>query len=124
MAHIDVNLDAVEDQSGECHPEGQLLIRIAKAEIRDNKEKTGKYINWQLNPVESENKKPVFLMTSLKPEALWNLKQFLKAAGVQWHSDGSFDTEDAMGQEVWVTIIKEVYEGNEQNKVKPPYKAA
>jgi hypothetical protein len=124
MAHIDVNLDAVEDTGSELHPEGMLLVQVAKAEVRENKKKDGKYINWQLNPVESANKRPIYLMTSLKPEALWNLKRFLKECGVAWSSDGSFSTDDVLGCQVWVTIVQEEYSGEIRNKANSPYRKA
>jgi hypothetical protein len=124
MAHIDVNLDEVQDQ-GEAHPEGLTLVRIAKAEIKSKKGDEGsKYINWQLEPIGTDNHRPLFLITSLKTDALWNLKGFLKEAGVQWNSDGSFDTEEALGAEVHVTVGLEEYDGQIRNRVKPPYKRA
>lgn len=123
MAHIDVNLDDVKE--GELHPEGLTLVRIAKGEIRSKKgDESSKYINWQLEAIDTDNKRPLYLMTSLKLEALWNLKSFLQEAGVQWNSDGSFDTEEALGAEIYVTVGQEEYDGTIRNTVKKPYKKA
>lgn len=123
MAHIDVNMNEVADQ-GSPHPDGPLFVRVVKGEVRTNKAGDGQYINWQLNPIESENKRPIFLMTSLKPEALWNLQRFFKACGFNWESDGSFNTEDLYGKEVFVSVTQDEYNGEMTNKVGPPYKSA
>ena len=123
MARIDVNLDEAPDSFGELHPEGMLAVRIVSGEVRDTKSGDGKYINWRLDPIESENKKPVWLMTSLKREALWNLKALLKSARVQWSTDGSFDLEDAFGAELLVNVKHEMYQGELRERVGTPYKA-
>lgn len=123
MAHIDVNMNEVEDTSVP-HPDGPLLVRVVKGEVRDTKAGDSKYINWQLNPVEGNNKRPIFLMTSLKPEALWNLQRFFKAAQYEWETDGSFNTEDLLGKELFVSVTQEEYNGEMTNRVGPPYKTA
>jgi hypothetical protein len=123
MAVINVNLDAVEERERRVHQEGLLGVRVVDAEIRDNKAKDGQYINWRLDPIEGDNNSPVWLMTSLKPDALWNLKRFLKECGFQWESDGGFDTADVLGSEVYVTVTIEEYQGEPRNRVGMPYKA-
>lgn len=124
MARIDVNLDAVEDAEGDAHPDGETLTTVAKSEIRPNKNGDGQHILWTLKVNDSDNKRPLWLRHSLKPKALWNLKQFLQAAGFRWESDGSFDTADVHGSEVFVQVKQREFEGKLSNEVGPPYKAA
>jgi hypothetical protein len=124
MPRIDVNLDAVADYSGELHPDGPTLVRIKKAEVKLNKAKDGKYINWQLEAVDSDIKTPLWLMTSLKVDNLWALKAFLKTAKVQWDTDGSFDLEETFGAELYVTVSQDEYEGKMRNTVGLPYESA
>jgi hypothetical protein len=122
MAHININLDEVKVNTGEPHPEGRLRIRVKKGELRDNKAGDGKYINWQLEPVGTDNKRPAWLKTSLKPEALWNLKQFLQACRFKWSSDGTFNIEDVLGCEADVNCGVFVRnDGEKDNNIGPPY---
>lgn len=122
MSHININLDEVAGAGGEPHPEGQLHIRVKKGEIKDNKAGDAKYINWQLDPVGTINKSPAWLMTSLKPDALWNLKAFLQGCKFKWNSDGSFNLEDVLGSEVIVTCgVRVLDDGRKTNQIGPPY---
>jgi hypothetical protein len=124
MAVINVNLNDVEDQSGDVHPDGEALVRIADSELRDNKAGDGQYINWRLKVLNSDNNRPVYLITSLKPTALWNLKNFVKAAGVDDLVLDNFDTSELHGRELFVNIKTEVYENTPRNTVSGPYKRA
>lgn len=122
MSRIDVNLNEVEVPSGEPHPEGDIHVRVRKAEFRKAKE-DGKYphILFQMEPIGTENKSHLFLRCSLHPNAQWNLKLLLEALGVAWDSDGSFDTEDTLGQETMVHVTVSDYQGRPSNEVGPPY---
>lgn len=122
MAFIDVNLDVVESNS-EVHPEGMTLVEITEAEVKTAKEGGGKYINWKCKVVNSENKRPLWIITSLKPDALWNLKRLVEACGYKWDPAG-FNTEDLYGRQVYVEVTQEEYNGSPSNKVKPNYKPA
>lgn len=124
MARIDVNLNEVEIPSGEAHPDGLLHINVKKVETRkSNKEGSSgyPYLNLQLNPVGTENKRPVFLRLSMNPDALWNMKLFLEAIGLTTESDGSFDTDDLLGKECKVSCTATEYNGKPSNEIGPPY---
>lgn len=123
MPHIDVNLNEVEIPSGDAHEDGLLHVRVKKAEVKKPKE-AGKYpyILFQLSPVGTDNKRPVFLRCSLHPDAIWNLKLFLQdGLGLSWNSDGSFNTDDTLGLEGKVSCTKTTYEGKPSNEIGPPY---
>lgn len=117
MAIINVNL---EEEERQLHPEGPLLVRIVKSEVRDNKSGEGQHILWTLEPVSSENTAWVWLRTPLS-KALFILRDFLKAARVERNPDGTFDTDECQGKELYVNIgIDEQY----GNTVDRPFTAA
>jgi hypothetical protein len=124
MPRINVDLNAVEDQSGEVHPDGETLVRVVDSELKDNKAGDAKYINWRLKALGTENNRPLYLMTSLKPNALWNLKNFVKGCGQEEFDPDGFDSDELHGIELYVTVSTEVYEGQPQNKVGGPYRRA
>jgi hypothetical protein len=124
MAVINVNLNDVEDQSGDVHPDGEVLLRIVDSELRDNKAGDAQYINWRLKVLNTENNRPVYLITSLKPSALWNLKNLVKACGTEEFSMDSLDTSDYHGCEFYAQLKTEVYEDKPRNTVSGPYKKA
>ena len=122
MAFINVNLNDVEDQSGEVHPEGRTNLRIVASELKESKEAKNPYINWRLEAADSENKKPLWLKTSLLPHALWNLKNLYKTCvGSEFNPEG-FDTTDLHGTEFSGMVGIEEYNGQKQNRVEGPYK--
>lgn len=64
---------------GDRVPEGDYLMKVVDVQLRENKEKTGQYLSWLLQVVEPKAYagKHVYHRTSLKREALWNLRGFL-----------------------------------------------
>src|SRR5690606_25506002 len=70
------------DEGGSRIPAGEYVVKVAKAEIR-NGESGYQYISWTLEIISGEYKgKKAYHNTSLKPEALFNLRNFLTALGV------------------------------------------
>ena len=124
MAFINVNLNDVEDQSGEVHPEGRTNLRIVASELKESKGNKNPYINWRLENADNpENKKPLWLTTSLLPHALWNIKNLYKVViGEEFNPEG-FDTTDLHGGEFSGVVSIEEYNGEKQNRVEGPYKA-
>jgi hypothetical protein len=122
MAFINVNLNDVEDTSGEVHPEGRTNLRIVSSELRESKAAKNPYINWRLEVVDSENKKPVWMSSSLLPQSLWDLKNLYKACvGEEFNPEG-FDTTDLHGCEFSGVVSIEEYNSTKQNRVEGPYK--
>lgn len=123
MAHINVDLNAVDDS--QVHDEGMTHVRVTGSETKKKKdEESGPgYINWTLTPVNTKLKRPLYLITTLKPESLAGLKQFLKACGFQWGNMGDFATEDVHGSELMVNvgIEKNPQTDEDRNVVKFPY---
>lgn len=123
MAHINVDLNAVDDS--QVHPEGMLHVRVTGSEKKKKQGDEGGpgYIAWKLEPVGTTLKRPLYVKTTLKPDALAGLKQFLKACGFQWGNMGDFSTEDVHGSELMVNvgIKKNPNTDEDQNEVKFPY---
>lgn len=124
MAHINIDMNQVEDTGGEPHTEGMHAFEIHKATLEDNKSGGGQHIRWQLKPIASEvSKRHVFLRTSLKADALWNLKGFLKDGLGQAEFDPSgFDLDNYVGMKVQVNCKVTEYNGEPTNEVTRPYK--
>jgi hypothetical protein len=123
MSFINVNLNDVEDQSGDVHPEGRTNLRIVGSEVRETKAKDGSYINWRLEVIDSDNKRPIWLANSLKVQALWNLKNLYKACMGDTFNPEGFDTTDLHGCEFSGVVSIEEYQGAKTNRVEGPYKA-
>ena len=68
-------------------PEGDYLLKVAGCELRSKKdEPNSKYLNWRttiVSPEKFKNAGSIWHITSLKPEALWNLRNFLEDLGVK-----------------------------------------
>lgn len=64
-------------------PEGNYLVKIIEGELRKSqKEGGGRYYNWRLQVVKPKqfSGRTLYLTTSLKPDALWNLRNLIYAA--------------------------------------------
>jgi len=117
-------LDAESGEGFVAIPAGRYSTRITNAELTTAKDGESQYIAWELEifghtPGEGDddfNGRKLFVNTSLKQKALWNLKRLLVTAGVP--SDGdSFSTEDALGLEMDVQVGIREFEGRERNEV-------
>lgn len=65
-------------------PEGDYLLQVLGCELRKKKEDESKYLSWRLGivkPSKYAHAGVVYFVTSLKEEALWNLRNFLEDLG-------------------------------------------
>jgi hypothetical protein len=62
-------------------PEGDYLFKVVKHEIRKTKDGKSRYISWQMQAVAPKKfkGKTQYHITSLKPDALWNLRNLIFA---------------------------------------------
>jgi len=86
-AKITVDFSNVEDRREAIRvPEGDYLFQVTNCELRGKKDDpSSKYLNWSLTivePTKFKGKGPLYMVTSLKPEALWKLRNFLVDMGV------------------------------------------
>lgn len=108
MPRINVNLNEVEG-GFPLLPEDKYLVEIQDTS-KLMKSDAGPYIRWIAKVVEGEYAdKFIGWNTSLLPQALWNVKNMLEAANVDWEEDG-FDTEDVIGALIIVDVSQRTIE--------------
>jgi Protein of unknown function (DUF669) len=96
-------------------PEGDYLVKVLSGELRTSEKKGTKYFTWRLGVTQPEKYKGkvLYLTTSLKPEALWNLRNFIHAATGKNVAGKvvNVDPEALVGKVVCVTAEDDEYEG-------------
>lgn len=116
---IDVNLDEAQVDF-EALPAGNYEVEVKKC--TRFKGDAGPCLRWQLHPIggkgleELEKPGDLFVNTSLAPQALFNLINFLKACGFEWEPKG-FDTDDVIGSTLEVAVVQQEYKGRMGNQV-------
>lgn len=100
-------------------PEGDYLGKIVEQELRDSAAGS-RYFRWKIQVASGEFKgKSVYLNTSLKPEALWNLRNLIHAAtgknvaGKQL----DFDPEKLYGKLIGMTVEDNEYTKDGTTKI-------
>jgi len=102
---ININMDDVDDGSDPI-PAGLRLVRVKSAQKKHKEGSEFPYIDVRLSPLDVEDKflkRQLFLTLSFHPNAMWNMKRFMKTAGIQAGSNG-FHLEDFIGKELYVTV--------------------
>jgi|SRR5215471_1467884 len=63
-------------------PEGDYLLKILHGDKRQNKNGDGSHISWSFSVISPKeySGKTLYMVTSLKPDALWNLRNLIHAA--------------------------------------------
>jgi hypothetical protein len=125
---ININLEGVDD-GGDPIPAGLQLCRVKSAARKHKQGSEYPYIDVRLNPLEAGEKfmnRQLFLTLSFHPNAMWNMKRFMKAAQVPFDEKG-FHIEDFAGKEVYVTVTHKP-DTNDPDairaEVSPPYSKA
>ena len=126
--YININLDDVDDGSDPI-PAGVQLCRVKSAQKKHKEGSEYPYIDVRLSPLEAGDKfvkRTLFLTLSFHPNALWNMKRFLKAARIE-AGDKGFHIQDMPGKEVYVTV-KHSPDQNDPTAIRaevtPPYSKA
>jgi hypothetical protein len=127
-----VNFSDVEDF--EALPEGEYAVEIDKVEVRRNKADDGDYLNWEFVVLDGdyENRR-LWLITSLKPQALFRLKDVLEQLDLlegdemelEWDDDQDVTSSsgprllypDVEGMEASIRVKNETFDGKERNRV-------
>lgn len=116
MPKIRVNLDDVESGFA-LYPDDSYLVEIQPTTKTKKSEEGGAYIFWIAKIIEGEfDGKLISWNTSLKENALWNLKNLLECIGLAWDEDG-FELEDAFGKQLIVTNQQRDYQDEPRNNV-------
>jgi hypothetical protein len=78
---VSIDFTNVKDSGGPAGahvPEGDYLLQVADVGVFENKNKDGSHVKWQLKIVKGAGKGTIYYRTSLKEDALWNLRNFLQ----------------------------------------------
>jgi len=101
-------------------PEGDYLAKIVSSEIRESEKSGSRYISWKISVHNGEFKgKTLYHITSLKPEALWNLRNFIHAATNKNVAGKALnvDTSVLEGKVIAITVEDDEYEGKVRSRI-------
>jgi Protein of unknown function (DUF669) len=102
-------------------PEGDYLAKPVNAELRKSEKSGSRYISWRFQVVEPKKYKgkTLYDRTSLKPDALWNLRNLVHAA-LGKNIAGkvvNFDPEVVYGKPLMITVEDDEYEGKIRSQI-------
>lgn len=117
-------------------PEGSYDVEVDKVEVRRNKADDGDYLNWELIVIDGEyENRRLWMITSLKPTALFRLKQVFDELGLideddeemelEWDDDVDVSNSggprllfpEVESMEAVAQVKNEMWEGRERNRV-------
>ena len=112
-----IGVDLTKEESGfEAIPAGNYEVKVVEAQEKTSKAGHKKIaLVFEVTGAESAGRK-LFHDLSELPQALWKLKKFLDACGVEYDEDG-FATEDILGSDLEVVVVQEIYNEKPTNKV-------
>lgn len=116
---IKVNFTDVSDGFVNVSKPGNYPVKLVKVEPK--KGQTGKpYLNWEAEIISGEFKSAkLWYTTSLQPQALFNLRNLLVAAGLDVPKKTvSIDLDSVIGRIVEFKVIMDEYKGEMKPKVK------
>ena len=125
---ININLEDVDDGSDPI-PAGLQKVRVKSAQKKHKDGSDYPYIDVRLSPLEAGEKfenRQLFLTLSFHPQAMWNMKLFMKKARIPFDEKG-FHIEDFVGKEVFVTVNHKPNQNDPEAvraEVNPPYAVA
>ena len=116
-----INLDftGVQDGFKNVTKAGTYNVKIDKVEAK--KSQTGNpYLNWETSIIDGEFKGcKLWHVTSLQPQALFNLRNLLVAAGLDVpKSVVKIDLDSVLGRIVAAKVVMEEYQGEQRPKIK------
>lgn len=109
-------------------PTGDYLLKVVGCELKTKEGATSKYLNWRLTihaPDKYKNAGSIWHVTSLKPEALWNLRNFLEDLGVKVPKSQVEVPIAAIVQKgliIGATLDDDEYEGKTKSKIQATFK--
>ena len=126
MPKLKVDFSGVDQDirrgGGVAHvPEGDYLAKIISSETRESEKSGSRYLSWKLaitEPKEFKGKN-LYHITSLKPDALWNLRNFIHAATGKNVAGKvlNVDTSALEGKIIAVTVEDDEYEGKTRSRI-------
>jgi hypothetical protein len=101
-------------------PEDDYLAKIVSSEVRESEKSGSRYISWKLAIHNGDFKgKTLYHITSLKPDALWNLRNLIHAATGKNVAGKALnvDTSIIEGKIIAITVEDDEYEGKIRSRV-------
>jgi len=102
-------------------PEGDYLVKPMSAEVRKSENTGGRYFNWRFQIVQPTKYKgkTLYDRTSLKPGALWNLRNLIFAATGKNIAGKvlNFDPEQVYGKVLMVTVEDDEYNNQVRSQI-------
>jgi hypothetical protein len=101
-------------------PEGDYVFKVVKHEVRPTKDGQSRYINWQMQCVTPAFKgKTIYHNTSLRTDALWNLRNLIHACTGRNVAGRAvdFDPSALYGKTFLGTTEDDEYENPDNHKV-------
>lgn len=109
------------DTKGRVPPEGDYVLRVAKApELKEGEDSGKQYLKWEFNALDPQTKQKigkVWHNTSLQPQALFNLKGLLIALGLSAEGKLKINPASYEGMMCGATIGHEKYNNKPSAKV-------
>lgn len=117
MAKVKIDFSNVEERV--LVPEGDYVCKVVKITLKDNQAGDGKLLVWEFVIGLGDYKgNKLYHNTSLKPQALFNLRNTIMALGVDVpKSVQIIDTDKYIGKVVGVTVGHEKYQGKDRARV-------
>lgn len=116
-----VNWDEVSQL--EAIPPGKYPARIDKVEEKISEQKHNDF--WQMTFTLTEEPligRKVFGNFMLQPTTLWKLRQLMKQIGMPTAGVGNLNADEFVGQEVGISVVHELYEGETRSKIQGFYR--
>lgn len=100
-------------------PKGVYDFKVASGEVRES-DSGNDYISWQLEVKSGKQKgKKIYHITSLKPDALWNLRGMLEACGIETpESKFKFKIKSVVGKSFRAEVEDDEYQGKTKSVIR------
>lgn len=124
-----LSVDFTDVTSRVLLPEGEYHAKVKEVE-EDESSSGNTMLKWQFSVQDEDpklNNQTAFYITSLQPQALWNLRNLLDTLGVETpNGEYELDLPSYVGMDIIITIEHETYDGKKRAKVTDfaPFSAA
>ena len=120
---ISVNFKDVPESGSLRIPAGDYIAKVKKVEKKTSQSSDKPYLMWSLEIVSGGDKsakgKVINTVTSLQPQALFNLRNFLVAIGIDVPAKAlKLDLGKLIGKIIGITVEDDEYRGDDNRKVK------
>lgn len=101
-------------------PEGDYIGKVVKGELKKKKDGKSKYFSWRIQIVSPKQYKgkTLYTITSLKPDALWSLRNLIHACTGKNVAGKAlkFDPDSLNGKKFAFTAVDDEYENPDTHK--------